>query len=425
MKNNRVEYIEAPTPYGRLTSPPEVPKNLHDYAKSLAWRGLAHDPTGYIWIGARMYDPNFGRFLTPDPYHFPFCLDLYSFANCDPINFHDHNGRFSSLAYKTLYSEPNLDPELQSLYCDSFDGDSIRLVPLCDLTASFAFKNPALNLAKGACHSALMANTDMFLFLAEKTVFHGCYMDPELYDGAIPVDVFLNQASDDLSRNVGGIRANIDQRVISILNLDTTDPWYKSGYSLNDQFIPLATLGLGFYKNAFNLYKYRYQIYDAWKSALKELRHVNIFKRWNATPDFALAGIGRYDVDVLSPHKFSLAMFKSAEPNKYNYREHALRIKKLTPDHPSAKLYHAHHLLPQEFIYEFNKFGIKNIHEYAYPIPIEVHKEIHKKGYNHFWGEKLGEKPTKEKIHAAIIEWYTDNGYQDVAKELTSFLKDK
>ena len=57
VKNNRVEYIEAPTPYGRLTSPPEVPKNLHDYAKSLAWRGLAHDPTGYIWIGARMYDP--------------------------------------------------------------------------------------------------------------------------------------------------------------------------------------------------------------------------------------------------------------------------------------------------------------------------------------------------------------------------------
>jgi hypothetical protein len=250
-------------------------------------------------------------------------------------------------------------------------------------------------------------------------------MDPELYDGAIPVDVFLNQASDDLSRNVGGIRANIDQRVISILNLDTTDPWYKSGYSLNDQFIPLATLGLGFYKNAFNLYKYRYQIYDAWKSALKELRHVNIFKRWNATPDFALAGMGRYDVDVLSPHKFSLSMFKSAEPNKYNYREHALRIKKLTPDHPSAKLYHAHHLLPQKYKREFQELGIRNIHEYAYPIPIEVHREIHKKGYNKYWEDIFNPDLTRVEIHTSIIGWYKDNGYHDLASELTVFLKNK
>jgi RHS repeat-associated protein len=78
-----------------------TPSDLLSYAFSLSWQGLSQDPTGLILMGARYYDPNSRWFLSPDPVSHPLCLDLYSYANSDPINFRDPDGRFASEVYQT------------------------------------------------------------------------------------------------------------------------------------------------------------------------------------------------------------------------------------------------------------------------------------------------------------------------------------
>ena len=62
-------------------------------AEALAWRGRRSDPTGLYWLGARYYDPEHGRFISPDPLGHEATLDLYSFANGDPVNYFDPDGR--------------------------------------------------------------------------------------------------------------------------------------------------------------------------------------------------------------------------------------------------------------------------------------------------------------------------------------------
>jgi RHS repeat-associated protein len=69
-------------------------------AESLVWRTRRIDPTGLYWLGARYYDPMAGRFLTPDPLGHNASMDLYSFADGDPINHFDADGRFAKgIAY--------------------------------------------------------------------------------------------------------------------------------------------------------------------------------------------------------------------------------------------------------------------------------------------------------------------------------------
>ncbi|MBI5820329.1 MAG: RHS repeat-associated core domain-containing protein [Verrucomicrobia bacterium] len=63
-------------------------------AAATVWRGKRMDPTGYYWMGARYYDPVGGRFLSPDPLGHEASMDLYSYANGDPINGCDPDGRF-------------------------------------------------------------------------------------------------------------------------------------------------------------------------------------------------------------------------------------------------------------------------------------------------------------------------------------------
>ncbi len=62
-------------------------------AAATAWRSRRIDPTGYMAMGARYYDPLAGRFLSPDPLGHAASMDLYSYANGDPINFVDPTGR--------------------------------------------------------------------------------------------------------------------------------------------------------------------------------------------------------------------------------------------------------------------------------------------------------------------------------------------
>ncbi len=87
--------------YGPQATPP-LPIDLLSYAKSLSWRSYQVDPTGLIWMGARYYSPMSKRFLSPDPIGITSCLNLYTYALGDPVNFRDPDGRFSSPVYRKI-----------------------------------------------------------------------------------------------------------------------------------------------------------------------------------------------------------------------------------------------------------------------------------------------------------------------------------
>ena len=115
---------DFPKSYGPVE--PSKVQDLFSFAKSLSWHSKGQDPTGLIWMGARYYDPKIGRFLSQDPVGYPLCQDLYSYANADPVNFMDPDGRFFSPVYQ--------GPPLQSFsnevvlpYCmKHFKIDSMR-----------------------------------------------------------------------------------------------------------------------------------------------------------------------------------------------------------------------------------------------------------------------------------------------------------
>jgi RHS repeat-associated protein len=65
-------------------------------AQSLGWRGKRVDETGYINLGARLYDPVAGRFISADPLGHAASQDLYSFCGGDPVNRFDPTGRCPS-----------------------------------------------------------------------------------------------------------------------------------------------------------------------------------------------------------------------------------------------------------------------------------------------------------------------------------------
>ncbi|MDR3624555.1 MAG: RHS repeat-associated core domain-containing protein, partial [Chlamydiales bacterium] len=79
-----------------------IPQDLLSYAQSLTWHSQAQDPTGLIWMGARYYDPKCGRFLSPDPIGHPILLNLYAYANGDPINYFDPDGRCYTFLYQAV-----------------------------------------------------------------------------------------------------------------------------------------------------------------------------------------------------------------------------------------------------------------------------------------------------------------------------------
>ena len=56
--------------------------------------GIVDRDTGLIRFGARDYDPTIGRWLTKEPLGFDGAANFYEYANGDPINFVDVDGRF-------------------------------------------------------------------------------------------------------------------------------------------------------------------------------------------------------------------------------------------------------------------------------------------------------------------------------------------
>ena len=63
------------------------------------WKGKRVDPTGLIYLGTRYYDPALGRFISCDPLGHGATPDLYSYAQGNPLLFHDLDGRFASAVY--------------------------------------------------------------------------------------------------------------------------------------------------------------------------------------------------------------------------------------------------------------------------------------------------------------------------------------
>ena len=68
-----------------------------DLALCTVWRGKRIDSTGLYYLGARYYDPQGGRFISPDPLGHASSMSLYDYANGDPVNHLDPTGRCSTI----------------------------------------------------------------------------------------------------------------------------------------------------------------------------------------------------------------------------------------------------------------------------------------------------------------------------------------
>ncbi|NJK91339.1 MAG: hypothetical protein HC904_05595 [Blastochloris sp.] len=81
--------------YGPLPGSWSPALNLNrSVAEVTAWKGKRADETGLVYLGARYYEPNTGRFLSTDPMGHGASMSLYDYANGDPVNFMDPDGRF-------------------------------------------------------------------------------------------------------------------------------------------------------------------------------------------------------------------------------------------------------------------------------------------------------------------------------------------
>jgi RHS repeat-associated protein len=75
----------------------DIPGAYPNGAQKIKYRfaGGEEDSTGLNYFGARYYDPNIGRFITPDtivPGGSPQCLNRYSYCGNNPINYADPSG---------------------------------------------------------------------------------------------------------------------------------------------------------------------------------------------------------------------------------------------------------------------------------------------------------------------------------------------
>ena len=177
-----------PSAYGPHGVAP-IPSDLVSYAQSLSWHSKAQDPTGLIWMGERYYDSSSGRFLSPDPVSYPMCLDLYVYANGDPINYIDPNGRFASHAYQAV--KPAV---IESLH--PFQGYN-NLSSYCannGLTRSGQFQVGSSDLPNGVIaytnginttQDQFLENTEWLSRSSQGTKIHGTYNATN----SLPVDV--------------------------------------------------------------------------------------------------------------------------------------------------------------------------------------------------------------------------------------------
>jgi RHS repeat-associated protein len=98
-----------PTGYGAVPGYRPLPLGHGgSYAQSAAWRGKWADVTGYVWLGARFYDPVAGMFISPDPVWNSQDPGYWSYCGGDPINGFDANGLCGNPAWENDPSIPVL-----------------------------------------------------------------------------------------------------------------------------------------------------------------------------------------------------------------------------------------------------------------------------------------------------------------------------
>jgi RHS repeat-associated protein len=96
-----------PTGYGAVPAyrPPPLGHGA-DLVQASAWRGRWMDVIGSFQIGLRPYLPESGSWGSPDPMGHDGSENLLTFANSDPINFFDSDGRVGAGTYQNMGWSP-------------------------------------------------------------------------------------------------------------------------------------------------------------------------------------------------------------------------------------------------------------------------------------------------------------------------------
>jgi RHS repeat-associated protein len=103
LSNTPSWFADRVSAYGPLPgSPTETLTDITRVAEATAWRSHRMDATGFIYLGARYYEPTSARFLSADPRGHGTSMSLYDFANGDPVNNFDANGRLWSEISSTI-----------------------------------------------------------------------------------------------------------------------------------------------------------------------------------------------------------------------------------------------------------------------------------------------------------------------------------
>jgi len=96
-KGSNTGTAARPTGYGAVPGYRPLPCWIGaNVAQSSAWRGRRPDVTGYIWLGARYYNPESGSFVSSDPVWNRGDPNYFTFGGGDPINGLDEDGRHGS-----------------------------------------------------------------------------------------------------------------------------------------------------------------------------------------------------------------------------------------------------------------------------------------------------------------------------------------
>jgi RHS repeat-associated protein len=114
------------------------------------WRGHYLDWTHFYYMGTRYYEPRSGRFLSPDPLGNGASMDLYSYANDDPIDGIDPTGRCTDTTNTSLPSgvtySGNSVTELPQPYASTTTGVyvTVHLLPAQSAVNPFNYTFPNL-----------------------------------------------------------------------------------------------------------------------------------------------------------------------------------------------------------------------------------------------------------------------------------------